>query len=461
MPASPPFSCLTQPQCSSKATRTFSCAGEAADSKLSPAFCNPPASPPPGMTCWSQGRARCSKDEAVGRLLQPSSLLPQLCLAHSLHLRQMNAMSNAFSLAFNCRKWPLNTVLSPVKLIMAKIGAAQAAFLDHIQRLTDLATVPSSECCEWRLCLPWLVPHNGSAATANIWTMCLPITLIGTRPLEPQEKAERAQSRRDAAALAALQTSLLQGRKRQSFLSDPHLYGHDQQEWCSSFQRTLCLQLLFSSDQTWDFLSLGKKGEPESTAAPEHTPPRPHAHPDIGNWHRPSHCCSCATQNTAQLVSWHLRLPFGAMEELSLTVTDALIKLSSLIATRCHHRAQVTSPGRGQPLSPGLHHTSGDVVNILFNPRDGTPGFFKVAENPPAIPEFTVSLSCFRSKHTSISSHFLNYTWAASICFLLKLLKNCGFKSSPPTWPLLALLPLRRNCEQQEQRGASESPEQE
>lgn len=88
----------------------------------------------------------------VGRLLQPSSLLPQLCLAHSLHLRQMNAMSNAFSLAFSCRKCPLNAVLSPVKLIMAKIGAAQAASeLDSISGSHSAPDRPGNSAQLWVL----------------------------------------------------------------------------------------------------------------------------------------------------------------------------------------------------------------------------------------------------------------------------------------------------------------------
>lgn len=133
---------------------TFSCVGEAADSNLSSALCDSPASPLPGMTCWSQGRVGCSKHVDMGRLLQPNSLQPcsHTALPHSLLLRQMNVTPNAFSLAFSCRKWPLNVVLSPVKLIMAKIGAAQAASeLDSVSGSQSAPDRPGNSAQVWVL----------------------------------------------------------------------------------------------------------------------------------------------------------------------------------------------------------------------------------------------------------------------------------------------------------------------
>lgn len=104
----------------------------------------------------------------------------------------------------------------------------------------------------------------------------------------------------------------------------------------------------------------------------------------------------CGTENTAQLVQRHLKVPFGAVQELSLFITDMLIKLSSLIATHCHHSAKVTSPGRERSVSPGLHPTAGDIVSTLLYPQDSTTDVFEQAENPPAAPKFMVLLFLFQ-----------------------------------------------------------------
>lgn len=107
---------------------------------------------------WHAG-ARGELDAAnvdMRKFLQPSSL--QSCshtaLLHPLptSLRQMNVMPNAFSFAFGCRKWPLNVVLSPVKLIMAKIGAAQAASeLDSVSGSRSAPDRPGNSTQVWVL----------------------------------------------------------------------------------------------------------------------------------------------------------------------------------------------------------------------------------------------------------------------------------------------------------------------
>lgn len=73
-----------------------------------------------------------------------------------------------------------------------------------------------------------------------------------------------------------------------------------------------------------------------------------------------------------------------------------LIKLSSLIATHCHHSAEVTSSWRERPLLPALHPTRGDVVSTPLYPPGSTGGFLELAENPPAASEFMVFLFLFQ-----------------------------------------------------------------
>jgi len=73
-----------------------------------------------------------------------------------------------------------------------------------------------------------------------------------------------------------------------------------------------------------------------------------------------------------------------------------LIKLSSLLATHCHHGAEVTFPGRGRPVLPRHHPTAGDVVSTPLFSQDSTDNFFELAEKPPAAPKCMVFLFLFQ-----------------------------------------------------------------